>query len=135
VELERMGEGSVTWRLEDADAPAIAVARDHELREVLLNVLENARLAGAREVGVRVARSDGHVRIVVDDDGEGVPEEVLPRVFEPHFSTRTSGSGLGLAISRTLVDSWGGEITLERLAGRGTRVRVTLAAPVPTRHS
>jgi two-component system nitrogen regulation sensor histidine kinase NtrY len=134
VELERMGEGSVTWRLEDADAPAIAVARDHELREVLLNVLENARLAGAREVHVRLARGDGHVRIIVDDDGEGVPEDVLPRVFEPHFSTRTSGSGLGLAISRTLVDGWGGEITLERLDGRGTRVRVTLAAPGPIRH-
>jgi signal transduction histidine kinase len=52
-------------------------------------------------------------------------------VFEPHFSTRTSGSGLGLAISRRLIEGWGGTITLESVRGRGTTVRVRLAAALP----
>ena len=48
----------------------------------------------------------------MSDDGHGISADVLPRIFEPHFSTRTSGSGLGLAISRQLVEGWGGTITV-----------------------
>jgi signal transduction histidine kinase len=53
---------------------------------------------------------------------------VLPRIFEPHFSTRTSGSGLGLAITRRLVEGWGGTVTIESKLGKGTTVRVVLRA-------
>jgi len=64
----------------------------------------------------------------VADDGAGIPDELLPRVFEPRFSTTTSGSGLGLAIVRRLVESWGGRVEVESEAGRGTVVTVRLAA-------
>jgi nitrogen fixation/metabolism regulation signal transduction histidine kinase len=129
VALERMGQGGdVRWELAGDDAPAPALARDDELREVLLNLLENARLANARTVRVRVARSaDGQrVTLAVEDDGEGIPDDVLPRIFEPHFSTRTSGSGLGLAISRRLVDGWGGAVAVASERGRGTTVTIAL---------
>jgi two-component system, NtrC family, nitrogen regulation sensor histidine kinase NtrY len=126
VELERLGRGEVEWRLTMADAPLVAVARAEELHEVLLNVLENARLADARQVELRVAPSDGRVRVEVADDGRGIPADVLPRIFEPHFSTRTSGSGLGLATSRRLVESWGGEIGIRSVEGEGTVVRIEL---------
>jgi signal transduction histidine kinase len=133
VELERLGaaDSPVAWRLDGAEPPRVALARDDELREVLLNVLENARLAGAREVRVAVAGGepgDGAVHVTVQDDGAGIPPALLSRVFEPHFSTRTSGSGLGLAISRRLVEGWGGTITLQSAEGAGTEVRITLAA-------
>ena len=127
VELERMGEGEVDWRVTGADEPAVGIATGDELREVLLNVLENARLASARHVDVDVARNDGRVEIVVADDGVGIPIDVLPKIFEPHFSTRTSGSGLGLAISRSIVDAWGGEISVSSGRGGGTRVVIALA--------
>jgi signal transduction histidine kinase len=129
VELERMGEGRVAWMLDDPSEAVHAIARAEELREVLLNVLENARLANAASVRIGIERSADHVNVVVEDDGDGIAAEVLPRVFEPHFSTRTSGSGLGLAISRTLVNGWGGDITIESEAGEGTRVTITLASP------
>jgi signal transduction histidine kinase len=132
VELERMGEGEVEWRVSGVDEPAIATASEDELREVVLNVLENARLASAKRVDVSVARSDGRVEIVVADDGVGIPDDVLPKIFESHFSTRTSGSGLGLAISRTLVDAWGGEIAVSSAGGAGTRVVIALAATPAT---
>jgi nitrogen fixation/metabolism regulation signal transduction histidine kinase len=129
VELERMGEDSaIEWTLLGADSPAVALAREGELRDVLLNLAENARLAGAREVGISVERTNDEIQISVTDDGEGIPADVLPRIFEPHFSTRTSGSGLGLAISRRLVDGWGGTIVVESDRGRGTVVRVVLRA-------
>ncbi|MGH7650059.1 MAG: sensor histidine kinase [Gemmatimonadaceae bacterium] len=129
MELERLGgahDAGVEWRLDGADDPLVAKARTDELREVLLNVLENARLASATQIALRVARSDGRVIIEVADNGQGIPAAVLPRIFEPHFSTRTSGSGLGLAMSRQLVESWGGEIDIASESGRGTTVRVEL---------
>src|SRR5690348_4992900 len=121
-----MGEVTVDWRVEGADAPAMAMARDDELREVLLNLLENARLAGARTVTSRLVHADGRIRIVVADDGGGIAHEVLPRIFEPHFSTRTSGSGLGLAISRRMIEGWGGTITAASTPGEGTAMTVEL---------
>ena len=98
-------------------------ARADEVKEMVVNLLENARNAGARVVDVTV----GPARIEVADDGSGIPAELLPRIFEPRFSTTTSGSGLGLAIVRRLVEGWGGRIDVESQMGRGTRVVVMLA--------
>ena len=133
VALERMGdERGLAWLEQGVDAPIHAFARGEELREVLLNLLENARHAGAQRVTVsvapveRAAVSPPRVTIQVSDDGHGIPADVLPRIFEPHFSTRTSGSGLGLAISRRLIESWGGEVTVDSAAGEGTTVTISL---------
>ncbi|HEV7990731.1 MAG TPA: ATP-binding protein, partial [Gemmatimonadaceae bacterium] len=133
VALETLGEGGVDWRGDVRGTPPRALARGDELREVLLNLFENARLAHARTVRATVcdARAEDGARAVqisVTDDGTGIAADVLPRIFEPHFSTRTSGSGLGLAITRRLVESWGGSVTIESVEGKGTTVRVVLRA-------
>jgi two-component system nitrogen regulation sensor histidine kinase NtrY len=132
VSLERMGaEKGLDWQEHGVDVPVRALARADELKEVLLNVLENARHAQAKTVTVSVALADTgddarRAMIVVRDDGHGIPADVLPRIFEPHFSTRTSGSGLGLAISRQLVEAWGGEIAVESAVGEGAIVTISL---------
>ncbi|MHB1311739.1 MAG: ATP-binding protein [Gemmatimonadaceae bacterium] len=128
VRLEQLGAGDVEWTADGAGAPVVALAREPELREVLLNVLENARHAGSRQVRVAVAKAEGSVRIVVRDDGHGIAADVLPRIFEPHFSTRTSGSGLGLAISRRMIDGWGGGIEVASTTGEGTAVTIRLVS-------
>jgi signal transduction histidine kinase len=128
VALETLGESAVQWRAHDAERPAIALASGDELREVLLNILENARLANARRVDIVVRRDTAQVAIVVADDGDGIAPDALPRIFEPHFSTRTSGSGLGLAISRRLIEGWGGGIAVSSEPGKGTRVEITLVS-------
>ena len=133
VALETLGDGQMRWESSVEQALPRALAREDELREVLLNLFENARLAEASTVRAAVRRavtSDGSAAIAIEvtDDGHGIAADVLPRIFEPHFSTRTSGSGLGLAISRRMVESWGGEVTIESRVGVGTTVRVTLKA-------
>ena len=128
VGLETMGEDQIRWNLSGDDVPVRAMARQQELREVLLNVFENARLARASEVQTSLVTTDGQVRIIVRDNGHGIPRAVLSRIFEPHFSTRTSGSGLGLAISRRMIESWGGTIDLASEDGKGTSVTIRLTA-------
>jgi signal transduction histidine kinase len=102
------------------------MARKDEMRDVLLNVFENARLAGARRVDVVLREEDRRVIVETVDDGAGIPPAVLPRIFEPHFSTRTTGSGLGLAVSRRLIEAWGGEIGITSEEGKATRVLIVL---------
>jgi two-component system nitrogen regulation sensor histidine kinase NtrY len=127
VALETMGDDQVKWSLEGATDAVRAMARREELREVLLNILENARLARATRVRCVVSARDGRVSIAVADDGHGIAADHLPRIFEPHFSTRTSGSGLGLAVSRRLIESWGGTIEITSTEGKGTDVVIGLA--------
>jgi len=130
VQLYGLGSGKA--RAKDATrfevrAPAgaaAALARKDEVKEVLVNLLENARNAAAKRVTVAV--ENGGRTLSVSDDGRGIAPDVLPRVFEPTFSTTSSGSGLGLAIARRLVESWGGTIALESEPGRGTTVTLTL---------
>ena len=118
------GETKVRVR---SDGPVMARVRKDEVKEVLINLVENARDAGASGVDLVVRSTDGAAVLEVVDDGHGIPVEDLPRVFEPHFSTTTSGTGLGLAICRRLVESWGGSIAVSSAPERGTTI--TIAVP------
>jgi signal transduction histidine kinase len=119
VQLYSLAEEGCVVRLR-VDGAAYGAARKDEVKEVLVNLLENARNAGASVVDVSV----GPGAIEVRDNGAGIPAELLPRVFEPRFSTTTSGAGLGLAIVKRLVEGWGGEVELVSTEGQGTVVTV-----------
>ena len=97
-----------------------APGRRDEIKEVLGNLLQNARDAGARRIVIVVGPGTLEVR----DDGRGIAPELLPRIFEPRFSTTTSGSGLGLAIVRRLVEGWGATVQVASDPGRGTTFSV-----------
>ncbi len=101
------------------------------LRRALRNLLENAAAYGGR-AAARIERDDAEIRVVVEDEGPGIPEADLERVFEPFVrleasrSRDTGGSGLGLAISRSIVRGHGGDIRLENRAEGGLRATVAL---------
>ena len=105
------------------------------LRRVVDNLVVNA-VAAARETNgeVRIGLEEvpgavpSEYRLIVEDDGPGIPEELRPRVFEPFFTTRSEGTGLGLAIARRLVADVGGRIALESEVGKGTRIELVLRA-------
>ena len=104
-------------------------ARGSELKEVLINLLENARVAVTKGGIVRILGNqiNGRVVLAVVDDGTGIPEELLPRIFEPQFSTRSTGAGLGLPIVKRIVESWGGTVEVDSATERGTTVSVFLS--------
>ncbi|MHC4830275.1 MAG: sensor histidine kinase, partial [Planctomycetota bacterium] len=98
------------------------------LREVIANLLENAILASplGGEVSVALTEGDGAVHVTVEDQGEGISEELEPRIFEPFFTTRVDGTGLGLSVSRRRVEALGGTLTLEPASSGGACFRITL---------
>jgi signal transduction histidine kinase len=105
----------------------------NRLRAVLDNFLENAFLhAGERgRVVIGFERTNGSVRIFVDDDGPGVPEEFAQRVFDKFFripGTTKQGSGLGLSIVQDIVRAHGGEVGVERSPLGGARFWVAIPA-------
>jgi len=117
--LYALGGGGVVVLVTGASAAQVEARRD-EVREVLVNLVENARAAGARRIELEVEVGS----IVVRDDGRGIPEALLGRIFEPRFSTTTSGAGLGLAIVRRLVEGWGATVEVTSAEGKGTTVTV-----------
>jgi signal transduction histidine kinase len=113
-------------------APGVVARADRDkLRQVLVNLLENARDALAtspapRWLTVAVRNGDVVATLAVTDNGPGVPSDALPRLFEPFFSTKPTGTGLGLAIARHAVRAHGGAIVAAPAEGAGLTIRVTL---------
>jgi two-component system, NtrC family, sensor histidine kinase PilS len=111
------------------DAPLPVRADPAKLRQVLWNLVRNAAEAaavGGKHVRVEARSVAGAARIVVGDDGPGIPKELLVRVFEPFFTTKPNGTGLGLATSHAVIAEHGGRIDVETAARGGTRMVVTL---------
>jgi two-component system sensor histidine kinase BaeS len=99
------------------------------IRGVIANLLANAiaHTPAGGSVRVSAAAANGGVTVSVTDTGEGIPADLLPRVFDRFVKTPgSSGSGLGLAIARDLVTAHGGTISAESTVGSGTTVRFTL---------
>ncbi len=113
------------------DAPLLVHADNDELRRVLINLVTNARQADATIVTLRAQREGERARIDIEDNGTGIPPDVMARIFEPSFTTKTSGTGLGMPIVKRIIDDYGGTITINSKQKEGTKVvvRLPLAAP------
>jgi two-component system NtrC family sensor kinase len=104
------------------------VADAGQLQQALVALLVNAveAMSGLEEgegrLTVRLSGSDDEVRIDIGDTGVGIPDEVLPKIFEPFFSTKEAekGVGLGLAVVYGIVQRHGGQIEVDSKVGRGT---------------
>ncbi len=131
-----------------SDTPSI-VGDEHQLKQVFLNLFLNALEASSPgskiEVSTRfVSReeadpatlrqfaasgstdAEGYVEVCVADQGPGIREEDLNRIFNPFFTTKPDGTGLGLAISLSIVEGHGGQIHVDSRPGEGTAFRVRL---------
>jgi signal transduction histidine kinase len=99
-----------------------------QLKRVFLNIIINA-IEASREgmdVQVRVEEREGWIWVRVRDFGCGIPEEILPKVFDPYFTTKEEGTGLGLSLSKQIVERHGGSMGISSRVGAGTEVWVRL---------
>jgi two-component system sensor histidine kinase PilS (NtrC family) len=112
-------------------SPARAWCDPDQVRQVFWNLLANAAHAAGSGEGqgtVRVACGEeaGTARLVVEDDGPGIPADDLPKLFTPFFTNKERGTGLGLATVQRIVDAHGGTVTVESLPDLGARFTVRL---------
>ena len=125
------GQARVTIDTEfSAGVPVVSADAD-QLKQVLVNLVSNAVQAmegGGGSITVKVWHDDGYVFVSVGDTGPGIPAEVLPKIFDPFYSTRDAGTGLGLTIVHRIIDQHGGRIDVESEPGHGTRFTVALPA-------
>lgn len=99
-----------------------------KMHRVFINLLENA-VAAAGEKGkveIHVALNRGQVQVQVSDDGPGIAADVLPRIFEPYFTTKHRGMGLGLAVVKKVVEEHGGKIMAANRPQSGACFTITL---------
>ncbi|MBU1610932.1 MAG: response regulator [Proteobacteria bacterium] len=102
-----------------------------QLRQVLINLLTNAIHAAESggQVKIELSALEHHVRLQVMDDGAGIPEELLKRIFDPFFSTKPEGrgTGLGLFVTNNIIRRLGGTIEATNCPQRGAVFTVTIA--------
>jgi len=126
-------KAEITLHRVEAGEPVVALVDPDRFAQVLDNLLDNAVSYAGSGAHVRVRLEGGpSARVIVEDNGRGIPPVHLKRIFEPFYRAdpaRTAGdghSGLGLRISRGLVTAMGGELALESVEGKGTRATITL---------
>ncbi len=127
-EIERRGV-SVRWRtIDPVQVQADPVAIDQIVHNLIANALQamDRQQGLARELQLGVRRDGHEAALDVIDNGPGLPPEVLPRVFEPFFSTREGGLGLGLTLSESLAQGQGGRLSAANVLDGGARFTLHL---------
>ncbi len=121
-------DGKIAIETQFAVAAAPFEGEEKKLQQVFLNLLLNAiqAMEGSGNLSVSLSRSKSDYTLEFADNGPGIPERDLERVFEPFYTTRPSGSGLGLAIARRVVEDHNGEISIAAGKYEGTVVTVKL---------
>ncbi|HOE64408.1 MAG TPA: ATP-binding protein [Candidatus Sumerlaeota bacterium] len=117
----------------DPNVPKTLLSPD-QIRQVILNILRNAEdaISGGGEIKVRTrhlmpdAQNRRFIEVVIEDNGGGIPKEIMKNIFDPFFTTKKEGesSGLGLFVTYGIMQNIGGEIAISSEPGRGTRVRL-----------
>jgi PAS domain S-box-containing protein len=110
------------------DQPAFVMADREKLKIALLNILINAVEAVPPQSGVitiSIRKESGHYRIYINDNGGGIPEENISRIFEPYFTSKTNGFGLGLAATWNILQSHRAGIDVSSQLGEGTSFMLT----------
>jgi two-component system NtrC family sensor kinase len=103
-----------------------------EMQQVILNLINNAldameKIGGTIRVSTKISEVEaGHIVIIVEDDGTGIPEANLLRIFDPFFTTKPvgKGTGLGLSICYGIISKLGGKIDVQSAVGQGSRFRI-----------
>ncbi|MGV3656707.1 MAG: ATP-binding protein, partial [Chitinophagaceae bacterium] len=119
---------NLVWRKVDEEV-TVEADRTH-MNRLFTNLLTNAIDACSSRKHCRIEiiekLKDDSILVQVKDNGEGIPEEMQPKIFTPNFTTKSSGTGLGLAICKSIVEQAGGDIWFETAQGTGSSFYVQL---------
>ncbi len=117
----------------ERNGPTIEGDRE-KLKQVILNIVKNGieALPNGGEMTLEMQEKEDSIEITVKDQGQGIPEKLQEKIFNPYFTTKKDGTGLGLCVSRRIVeDHTGSSLTIESEEGKGTKVTISLACKLP----
>lgn len=120
----------------DDDLP-LTISDRIQLQQIFLNIINNAIDAIGKNglIQIRSQGAGSDIRVIIEDNGPGIAEEVLPNIFEPFYTTKETGEGTGLGLSITygLVKKLGGDIAVRSRLGHGTVFTITI--PLRNQHN
>ncbi len=99
-----------------------------QLKQVMLNIILNS-IAAVKDKGklkITANKNDEYITLEISDNGEGISEENIDKIFQPFFSTRKNGTGLGLAIAANIVKAHNGTISVDSILEKGTKIKLSL---------
>jgi two-component system nitrogen regulation sensor histidine kinase NtrY len=132
--LQRQGNPDIRYVSTLPDRPVPLICDRRQVSQVLTNILKNSAEAiegreaapgqtlPPGEIALSLRDDDATVRIIVDDNGKGLPKEDRGRLTEPYMTTRSKGTGLGLAIVKKIMEDHGGYLALDDREGGGARI-------------
>lgn len=127
---QEMQQRNIKFHVNVSNGITEFTADDKLISQVVINLLKNAVEAVSvvenAEINLSVQKGEQETRIVVADNGVGIPEEYADQVFVPFFTTRQGGSGIGLALSRQIVHRHSGTLSFHSIPGMGTTFTVVL---------
>lgn len=116
--------------LQKSKEPLIVYTDKSQLLRVFNNLLENAvqAIPDEREglIQVQLQKDNGYAVISFVDNGSGIDEETVDKIFQPYFTTKSSGTGLGLAMTKKIIEFWKGKIWFETTLGEGTTFYISI---------
>lgn len=122
---------SISYELQlEERLPKVQIDKKY-LKQALLNIIKNAiaAMSDGGQLVVKTSIQGGFAAIDITDDGIGIPEDQLNKIFEPYYTTKDFGSGLGLTVVYKVVREHGGEISLDSQEGKGTTFTILLPLP------
>ena len=132
--LQRQGNPDIRYVSTLPDRPVPLICDRRQVSQVLTNILKNSaeaiegrkavpgQILPPGEITLTLRDDDATVRIIVDDNGKGLPKEGRERLTEPYMTTRSKGTGLGLAIVKKIMEDHGGYLSLDDREGGGARI-------------
>ena len=125
--LEIFKDENITFK-SDFDKIIINIDKPQIVR-IMTNLIKNSIQAcqnvSSPKISVTLKQKENVVEIRVKDNGQGIPKEIRPNIFEPNFTTKSSGMGLGLGMVKNLVNSYDGKIDFETKIQKGTTFKIT----------
>ena len=113
---------------DQAENPAYVFCKKDHIKQVVLNVAKNSleSMKNGGKLLINIEHDEKAAEIVVKDNGEGIPKEMIEKIFQPFVTSKEKGTGLGLVVCKRIISMYGGTIQIDSERHKGTTVTITL---------
>lgn len=123
---ELMNKNSIDFVIDTIDDELFINGDYNRLCQVLVNILKNSVEASPDKILLKTIISNQEISIIIDDNGIGIPADIMKKIYEPFYTTKQSGSGLGVSLSNEIISAHNGKLEYNSIYGKGTSVKITL---------